>query len=212
MDHFLDSVEPDFSDSEYDLRPQNRLVKLDSTSPKRSVSRVIVASHPDSIVLDEILVQTGAPSSPITSASGPVGTLYYVGNDAVISFNNSVTRFALCDLIDDYTHLVVLASQMYRTNMCAILSTDAKLTTAPRDLAIDSMAAFLLTEAIKSGKQASAVVNLHTSIRAEFDGLWNLWETISHTILQGWPRIDPRVVANRFRKECPLNKKIPLYS
>ena len=213
MDSFLDSMEPEFSCSEFDGPAKNRYVTIQSSAPTKEVNRLVVACRPESILLEEMCEFVHATSHPVTCTDGSlVGSMFYFGEDAILILDDPSLRFSIADIVHDFQRIIVLSSQMYRVNSCVVLSTDANQTTAPRDIVVESIQAFLLTEAIKINKQASAIINLHTSIRVEFDGLWRLWETLSSSVLGGFPKVNPADVANRFRRACPLNKKVPLYS
>ena len=213
MDSFLDSYEPDFSDSESNMQSKRRYLEIKSSAPKRVVNRVVVAVRPESILVEELQILIGAPWFSVECSNGSsVGSMFYFEDDLILCVEDPSVRFSVMNLVDDFKHIVVIGSQMYRDNKCITLSTDPNQTTAPHDLAVDGIQGFLLTEAIKARKQGSVILNLHRSIRVELDGLWMLWETLTASALSGFPKMDLTGVADRFRRVCPLNKKVPLYS
>jgi hypothetical protein len=212
MDTFLDSVQPDFSDSECESVPQNTYVKLQSLAPSRSVRHLFLSVKPESFLFDCIISQLPVEVFRITQENVTCGSIAYVGDDAFVILDCPLIRFAVTDIVESCEHLVCLGSQIYRKDMCATLSTVPELNSSPRDIVVGGLHAFLLTEAIKMGTKASVIMNFHSSIRVEFDGLWALWERMHEYFLQDLLKLEPSRLAETFRKVCPINKKVPLYS
>jgi hypothetical protein len=212
MDAFLDSVEPDFSDSECEPSLDTQYVKLQSIAPKRSVRNLFISAKPESLIIDCILSQLSVEVFRITHAKDTCGSIAYVGDDAFVILDSPLFRFSVSDIVESYDHLVLLGSQIYRKDVCAILSTVPDLRSSPRDFVVDGLQAFLLTEAIKIGAKGSVIMNLHSSIRVEFDSLWALWEKLHECFLQDLPKLEPVGFAQTFRRACPINTKVPLYS
>jgi hypothetical protein len=219
MDAFLDSIEPDFSDDEEEGEVVAEISILDlSGKSKPSVKTVIVASGAESVSVSH-LVSVNTPTLPIyyKKTSTKVGDLYIVGQEGLLILSKPIL-FDPKDLFESYDQLVVLASVQDKEDGIHIISSDPKITTAIKsttDLSqgISGMPAHLLTDSMASGNtNCTIIVNVHTSIRVEVDGIVGLWEILLEHFLQNNQDTTSKKILADFKKKYPVNRKFPLYS
>ena len=208
MTAYLNSIQPDLSDSDSDQLDESRFLKIRMTGVMRKVSQLVFCTKPESAVISALLDQHSVGTEIIPD----IGSISYIGNSAFVLLESTKYRFAISDLVESYEHLIVLTSKHGRSDICSVMSTNPKFNCAKRGLSLEGLPAFLVTDALKDGKQATALINVHSSIRVEFDGLWALWESLIKISSSDLPELDMSKTADRFRRDSPLNTKIPLYS
>jgi hypothetical protein len=215
MNAFLDSIEPDFSDYEEEGEisvefPKLKVIGIDG----RSVRVVIVASGPESVAISHVITSE-TMSFPIhdTKTCSRVGDVYMIGEDALVILLKPLL-FDPSDMFDSFHKLIVLTSINDKTDGLHVISNDhsisIKSTTTPSH-GISGMPAHLLTDSIVSGRSnCTVLVNVHTSMRVEVDGIVGLWNALCTEFINN-DTTQLRIV-NEYKKKYPVNRKFPLYS
>jgi hypothetical protein len=213
LEDFLDSVDH-FSDEEEDH--SNKIQRVHSTYPSKTLDIVIIVPTPFQSAVQHLLTET-APYEIILSDTNSVGVMYERDSCGFILLKEDM-RFSVSDLVE-CNHIIVLSSVQCLdesiTNSVCSLSDDesmvGKLSPASDTTAVGAGAAHHLTESIsKNSHNCTILVDRRSSTRVELDSIIRLWTALSGLL----PSFDGSLetVARDFKRQFPINRKVPMYS
>ena len=221
MDGFLDSCEPEFSDFEDNNNPDLAYPVLRAEGSPLHAKTVIISAGPETLSVSHLIGPDTVTSMIYLDSRSEkaVGRIHLLADQTVLITLGAPQLFSLHDLVDKYDKLIVLTSMnstsqngVYVVGIDNTVKVDSNLSQLPCGLT--GMAAHFLTESMIDGQnKCTVIVNVHTSIRVELDGLIDMWQAISRSGLvnDSQPQSEQTIISE-FKKKYPVNRKFPLYS
>lgn len=206
MDHFLDSIEPSISDEENWDQNMQFFPTVTVSGEIRKVTTAVIATFPESIALSPLIQDR--PKSTILNGDAVIGDVVYTDAHAFLLLREDA-RFNLAQVVDADS-VVVISSARSGNDHVSALSERFSTHIPKTQLAIEGVAADQLTQSMIQSKSCMVLVNEHTSIRVELDGLFALAQGLAHVL--GLPQPDVESVTKEFKRQVPINKKVPLYT
>lgn len=213
LEDFIDSVDH-YSDEEEEQ--SNKIQRVHSNYPLKTLDTVIIVPTPFQSVVQHLL--TGAtPYEIMSSDTNSVGVMYERDSCGFILLKEDI-RFSVSDLVE-CNHIIVLSSVQCLdesiTNSVCSLSDDesmaGKIPPASDTTAVGAGAAHHMTESLsKNSNNCTILVDRRSSTRVELDSVVRLWTALGGLL----PPFDSSLetVARDFKRQFPINRKVPMYS
>lgn len=206
MDQFLDTIELSISDEEHWDQDMKFFTTVTVSGEIRRVSAAVIATFPDSVALSPFI--RDRPKSTILDGDAVIGDVVYTDTHAFLLLRKDV-RFNLAQVVLADS-VVVLISARSGIDHLSALSERFPTNIQQKQLAIGGVAADQLTQSMIQNKSCLVLVNEHTSISVELDGLVALAQELTHVL--GLPNPDVESLTKEFKRQVPINKKFPLYT
>ena len=209
LDNFLDSVDVFSSDDEIVEQPDFH-VKVSISTDRLFAETTVVAARPSSITFSYLFDSDEGIPIICNATKAVIGRVVLFRGIAFVSVNRQQTRFNVSDIVET-SRIIVLHSQQSRSNSI-IMFTSSSLSPGNRPIpTFGGLAADQYTQCLIRGLECTVIINEHTSIQADLDGIMSQWHALSKLVPEIADYSEDRV-KQEFKRVFPINKKVPLYT
>ena len=172
-----------------------------------TVGTLVIATKPTSLAVSHLNQTIG---NPLMSGENEVLGYTFTRGDVEFVILEKDVRFDPRQVVD-FRYLVLLHSQPGTHGVISSLSTKQSTSKGPAH-PIHGMAADQFTRSVIRGTESCTVlVNEYSTLHVELEGLLQLWSVVSAEIGIEDPTAEESI-KEAFRRQVPINKRVPMYT